>query len=96
MMSHHCTTDQILETLQSTGKPVTKRTLYRYLEILKITPLGARTKPQLYPVDTIDRILIHLGLKQASPVVPPQADKSRIITVREAKRLARAGKGGRK
>lgn len=36
--------------------------LYIYLRDLRIKPLGAKQRPQLYPADTANRILNHLGI----------------------------------
>lgn len=80
------TIDQMLITLANAGKSVKERQLRRYLSHLNISPAGAYQRPRIYPADTMDRLLIHLGL---APVQTP----TRLLTVREAKRLAK--KGGR-
>lgn len=44
-------------------KPVSKRQVYRYLDRLRIQPLGhVITKPRLYPGDAADRVIEMLGL----------------------------------
>lgn len=43
-------------------KICTKRQLYRYLKQFNITPVGVRQRPQLYPDDAAQRVLLQLGL----------------------------------
>jgi len=39
-------------------------TLYKHLHALRIKPVGkVRQSPQLYPDDTVKRVLSHLGIK---------------------------------
>lgn len=41
-------------------------TLYKHLHALRIKPLGkVRQSPQLYPPDTVERVLSRLGVKPA-------------------------------
>jgi hypothetical protein len=53
----------------SQQKPVSRPQLYRYIKALNITPIGARQKPQRFPDDAADRILIHLGFKNGTAKV---------------------------
>lgn len=48
-------------------KPVGRRQIIRYRDALKIKPMGVRQRPQQYPADSAERILIHLGIS-AVPV----------------------------
>jgi hypothetical protein len=67
-------------------KPCSRAQIYRHIAALEIEPIGARQKPQQYPADSAQRILMHLGyVKNGSP---------KIISVKEAKR--QAGKRGAK
>jgi hypothetical protein len=43
-------------------KPCSRRQLLRYLQDLKIKPVGIRQRPQLYAEDTPQLVLAHLGL----------------------------------
>ncbi|MDE3067775.1 MAG: hypothetical protein KGJ60_09515 [Verrucomicrobiota bacterium] len=55
------TIKEIIETLQPV-KPMTRATLYTYLRILGIKPIGkVRQSPQLYPDDTPVKIRHLLG-----------------------------------
>lgn len=42
--------------------PASRATIYRLLDKAKIKPLGARTRPRLYPDSAPVRILAHLGI----------------------------------
>ena len=42
-------------------KSLTREGLYPHLHALKIKPLGARQRPQRYPDDAAERVLLHLG-----------------------------------
>lgn len=71
-------------------KPCSKPQLYRYFAAFKITPLGVRTRPRLYPDDTAHRILTKLGLvpatgasSPAAPVEVVQHPHSRIVSMPE-------------
>jgi hypothetical protein len=68
------TVPQIREKL-SPVKPVSTPQLYRYIKVLHIEPLGARQRPQHYPEDTPQKILLHLGL-----TTPDQ--KSAVVSLR--------------
>ena len=67
------TTTQLLKSLKAAGKPVCLSHLYRLFRILDIQPLG-RSRPQLYPPETVERILAHLGVSNVDarrlPSVP--------------------------
>ena len=43
-------------------KHMTRATLYSYFRRLKIKPIGAQQKPQRYPEDAAEKVLVHLGL----------------------------------
>ena len=42
-------------------KSLTREGLYPHLRALKIKPLGARQRPQRYPEDAAERVLLRLG-----------------------------------
>lgn len=76
------TVSQIREAL-APHKPVSTAQLCRYLEALKIEPIGARQKPQHYPADTPNQILKHFGF-------------GRIITLNELRAERRKAQRSRK
>ena len=84
------TTKQTLQALRRAGKPIQKSRLYLLLADLSINPVGARQRPQIYPADTAERILVHLGFLTPAAAVVPQ-----LPTMRELRR-ARANSKGRK
>lgn len=47
-------------------KPMTPNALYTHLRALKIKPIGVRQIPQQYPADTLNRILLRLGIERPS------------------------------
>jgi hypothetical protein len=55
------TIDQITEAIQP-HKPVSKRQVIRYLNDCEIRPIGNRQRPQRYPDNAPNRILVHLGI----------------------------------
>ncbi len=67
------TTKQTLQALRKANKAVSLTHLYRLFRKLDIQPLG-RSRPQLYPPETVDRILSHLGVSSVDarrfPSVP--------------------------
>jgi hypothetical protein len=80
-----------LEQIQSDVsrvKPVSKRTLFRYIHALKIQPLGRKQRPQQYPAATPQKIIIYLGLEQEAAAVPslPQlrAQRTKALKTRRA------------
>jgi len=96
------TTATLLKTLRKSGKPVCLSHLYRLFLVLDIKPLG-RSRPQLYPPDTAERIKAHFGLPtnpDFCPVVkapawlPPLSTSKKLVTVaqlRAAKPSKRKG-----
>jgi hypothetical protein len=46
-------------------KEVSRSQLYNYFSALKIEPIGARQRPQRFPDNSANRVLVHLGF------VPP-------------------------
>lgn len=82
------TIEEILEEV-SQRKQCSKRTLFRYLDVLDIQPLGARQRPQHYPEDSAAKVLEHLGLRDATPHKP-----ARVISVNRL--LAARAKANRK
>ncbi len=62
------TIDQITTEIQP-FKAVSRRQVIRYLNDAKIKPLGIPQRPQPYPENSLNRILIHLG------IVPPVAKR---------------------
>jgi hypothetical protein len=54
------TVPEILERVCK-QKRMTKSTLYSHFRRLKIRPIGVMQKPQRYPEDTPDKILVYLG-----------------------------------
>ena len=65
---------------QGPVKNVSRAQLYRYLRAAKIQPLGIRKKPQIYPEDSVPRLMAYLGLK---------ADCTGILPLQEIKRRAK-------
>jgi hypothetical protein len=55
-------------------KPISRRTLFRYIAEAGISPIG-KQKPRLYPSEAEARILAHLGL-----------GGSRILSLKAAKK----------
>ena len=75
------TLQQTLEAIKP-RRPCTARTVRRWIQKLKIEPLGSmRTRPFLYPADTPARILDALGEKVVTMgqlrAVKRQAQKAR-------------------
>jgi hypothetical protein len=67
------TIHEITEAIQP-HKLVSKRQVIRYMNACKIKPSGARQRPQRYPDNSANLVLVHLG------IVPPvrksfEADK---------------------
>ena len=60
------TTKQILKLLKESGKPVVLSHLYRLFRKLDIQPLGS-SRPQIYPANTAQRLLTHLGVAPDQP-----------------------------
>ena len=84
------TPSQILLALRKGGKRCSQPQLYRYFSMFGIKPAGIRQRPQIYPADTAERILVHLGFLTPAAAVVPQ-----LPTMRELRR-ARANSKGRK
>lgn len=68
------TIDQITEAIKP-FKPSSRRQVIRYMNACGLEPIGARQRPQHYPKNSANRVLVHLG------IVPPiqkrfVADKS--------------------
>lgn len=88
------TTTQIRKEIHKAGKEVSHAQLYRYLAELRVSPAGARQRPQRYPEDTAERILKHLGfssggrgLATSSPTVQTGAKRAAgIITLKQLKK----------
>ena len=55
------TIDQIQEKL-APFKPASKRQVIRYLNACKVKPMGIRQRPQQYPANAVDKIMMRLGL----------------------------------
>ena len=52
--------------------------LYIYLRQFGIAPIGVKQRPQLYPADTANRILTHLGITAGIPTATmPNAKAAR-------------------
>jgi len=72
------TTKQTLQELRKAGKPICLAHLYRLFPVLGIRPLG-RSRPQIYPPDTAERIKAHLGISSAAyHDAPPREGKREI------------------
>lgn len=73
------TVNEILEELKPV-KPMSRFWLYEQMRRLKIKPIGASQRPQRYPDDTAERILIRLGFTKhdAKPLAKPLAKGARI------------------
>ena len=56
------TINEITKTVTKAKGAIRRRQIYRYIAALDIKPLGCRQRPQIYPPDTANRILAHLGL----------------------------------
>ena len=82
------TTKQIIRLLKSGGKSTSVPQLYRYFSKLDIRPAGARQRPQIYPADTAERILVHFGFLTPAAAVVPQ-----LPTMRELRRARATSKG---
>ena len=55
----------------SKHKPMTKRHFRRLVGAAGIRPVGNyRTRPRMYPYDTAERVLAHLGLNGHAPKLP--------------------------
>ena len=75
----------------SEEKPVSRTQIYHYFKALKIKPLGARQKPQRFPDDAADKILLHLGFKTEQGGVHRASD--RVVSMRTLK-AERSKSGG--
>jgi hypothetical protein len=84
------TTSQTLSKLKRLKKRISLTHLYRLLTVLGIKPAG-RSRPQLYPADTADRVAVHLGLVPAQPV----AKAVKIKPIKTLVRIARTSKGAK-
>jgi hypothetical protein len=79
------------EILKRVGefKPVSRTQLYHYFKVVKIQPVGARQKPQRFPDDAADKILLHLGFKNEAPRVQTSVEVSpsgkTVLTLRSLK-----------
>ena len=93
-MNTHPTLIDLLPVLAQAGKPVSKRTLQRYLADLNIRPVGAAQRPQRYPMDTAVRVLSRLGLVMSGTEHAARLPKDRLLTLPEIKRAAKR-KGGK-
>ena len=81
------TTKQTLQALRRAGKPLQKSRLYQLFTDLEIKP-ARRQRPAIYPADTAERILVHLGfITTAAAVVTPEP------TMRELRRARATSKG---
>ncbi len=92
----HMTVPEILARVGE-FKPVSRTQLYHYFKAVKIQPIGARQKPQRFPDDSADRILIHLGFKNGTAkathsveIIP--ASKS-VVSLRTLKAERSKGRG---
>jgi hypothetical protein len=83
----------ILEELNA-RKRCGRAQLYIYLKTLRIEPLGAKQRPQVYPEDTAQRILTHLGLADAPALVSQPKVRGRLLTVPQLKSARKAAKKG--
>jgi hypothetical protein len=54
------TFDQILEDVKRV-RPCSRRTLYLFIKLARVRPMGPRQRPQNYPKDSARRILSKLG-----------------------------------
>lgn len=54
------TITQIIDQLRPL-KPLSREGLYPHLRALKIKPIGVRQRPQRYPEDAAERVLLRLG-----------------------------------
>ena len=68
------TITEIVEAIRPL-KSLTREGLYPHLHALKIKPLGARQRPQRYPDDTAERVLIRLGFTK-TPAFPPASRRN--------------------
>ncbi len=94
------TPTQILKELKAGGKPCCQPQLYRYLKAFRIKPAGIRQRPQIYPADTAQRILNHLGLAVAQAEEPSRralhARPARLISPSQLKAANRRATKGAK
>ena len=77
------TTKQILKLLKESGKPVVLSHLYRLFRKLDIQPLGS-SRPQIYPANTAQRLLTHLGV-QTIPQPMATNGTPKLVTVAQLK-----------
>jgi len=83
------TPNQILETLARQGKKVKRCQLYRYFKAAGIKPQGARQRPQIYPADSLNRLVQYLGLETEPHRRSRLSQSAGIITMKQIK----AGRG---
>ena len=81
------TTAQILKAVRKGGKQIAIAHFYNLAPKLGIRPAGARQRPQQYPADSAERLLIHFGLSER-PVHPTFAgplatNSAKLISVRQ-------------
>lgn len=77
------TPKQTLQALRKAGKPIARSHLYRLLTVLDIKPLG-RSRPAIYPADTVERIKSHLGISSGGVVQKRQNAGSALKVARSA------------
>jgi hypothetical protein len=72
-------------------KDCSTKQLRRYIKDLDIKPVGHRTRPIHYPMDTAAKILVHLGLDR----IDPKAN-ARIVTMNQLRAERAKAQNGRR
>ena len=80
-------TFQIIQQLRKAGKRIGVTRLYHYFNELGIKP-ARRQRPAIYPADTAERILRHLGFAEPLPV-------AKLPTMRELRGVRAKSRGAK-
>lgn len=87
------TIEDIQARLKKAGKPVSRMSVYRYLDRLNISPCKPAQRPQRYPDTAADTLIRYFGLGPQFPPLDTAAGRiASMGELRNVKRKARAGR----